>query len=109
MSEAYRPFDEARHEQQLRRPNGRSLDPPLRFRVEPFDAIEIGAEPEWLVKDILLRSTSLTVIIGEPGCGKSFLAADLGLHVAMGKAWGGKQAEGGAVVYVTGEGASGFR
>jgi hypothetical protein len=108
MSETYAGYDEIRQAERARRSNGHA-GAALRFRAEPFDAIEIGTEPEWLVRDIVLRTTSLTVIIGEPGCGKSFLAADLGLHVAMRKPWGGKSVEGGVVIYVTGEGASGFR
>lgn len=81
---------------------------PEQFRLEPFDKIEIGSGPEYLVRDILpLRG--LIVIIGEPGCGKSFLASDLGLSLAQGKDWGGKQVQPGAVVYITAEGATGFR
>jgi hypothetical protein len=108
MDDTFVSFERALYGPPLTGPNGRPSDA-LRFRVEAFDGIELGAEPEWLVGDIVPRTTSLTLIIGEPGCGKSFLAADLGLHVAMGKPWAGKHVEEGAVVYVTGEGASGFR
>jgi hypothetical protein len=79
-----------------------------RFVVERFDAIEIGEEPEWRIKDVLPR-TGLVVIIGEPGTGKSFLASSIALHIAEGRPWAGKPVEAGPVVYLTPEGVSGFR
>ncbi len=78
------------------------------FRLEPFDAIEVPDEPEWLL-DGILPAHGLTVTYGEPGCGKSFLAADMGLAIAQGRPWGGKDTKPGVIVYVTAEGASGFR
>lgn len=46
---------------------------------------------------------------GEAGCGKSFFASDLGLAVALGQPWAGKDVQAGTVVYVSAEGATGFR
>lgn len=89
------------------KPNGAGLKP-QRFVAEPFDEIRVGAEPEWLVKDIIPTS-GIGMFIGEPSCGKSFLASDLALHIAMGKPWGGRVVAQGATVYVSGEGATGFR
>jgi RecA-family ATPase len=105
----YLPVQEAVRLDDLNRRGGRSPNvKPAKFKVEPFDAVRIGEEPEHIVRDII-PARGLILDIGEPGSGKSFVAADLGLHVAMGKAWAGKAVRQGVVVYVTGEGASGFR
>lgn len=63
---------------------------------------------EWLVAD-LLAVDSTAWIIGKPGRGKSFVALDVALHVATGKAWHGHAVRAGTVVYVVGEGARGIR
>jgi hypothetical protein len=104
----YATYDELRDADRARRGNGHANGTPLRFRIEPFDGIEIGSEPEWRVQDIV-PSYGIMLFVGEPGCGKSFLAADLGLHITLGKAWAGKAVVQGAVIYITGEGANGFR
>lgn len=57
----------------------------------------------------LLTSTSLSVIYGEPGCGKTFFLLDLCLHVALGNPWFGRDVSGGVVVYVCLEGWYGLR
>lgn len=85
-----------------------SEDKSGKFIIEPFDDVHVGAEPEYLVKDIV-PSRGLVLLVGEPGCGKSFLAADMGLHIAQGATWGEKEVLRGSVVYITGEGATGFR
>ncbi len=86
----------------------REFKAPRRFSLEPFLSIDVGEEPEWLIANVL-PSQGLGVIYGEAGCGKSFLAADMGLHITIGDTWGGKMVRSGAVVYITAEGASGFR
>jgi hypothetical protein len=95
-----------RLEERARRGNGAGRAG--RFRLEAFDAIEVGEGPEWLIEGIA-PAPGLTVVYGEPGCGKSFLAADMGLAVAQGHAWGGRAVKPGGVVYISAEGASGFR
>jgi RecA-family ATPase len=79
-----------------------------RFRVQQFDEVDIGSEPEWRVKDILPR-TGLVLVVGEPGSAKTFVACDIAMCIASGKAWAGKQVEAGEVIYITPEGVSGFR
>jgi hypothetical protein len=79
-----------------------------RFRLEAFSDIAIGEGPEWLIADIV-PAAGLTVVFGESGCGKSFLVGDSGLAIARGLPWAGKEVLAGTVVYVTAEGASGFR
>jgi hypothetical protein len=63
--------------------------------------------PDKLVRR-LLGTSSLAVLFGEPGCGKSFLAADMGLHIALGWPWFGRSVTAGAVLYVAGEGFAGL-
>ena len=64
--------------------------------------------PRWLLKG-LLAENSLSVLWGEPGAGKSFLALDMAAHVALGWPWRGVKCNGGAVVYLGLEGARGLR
>lgn len=79
-----------------------------RFRLEAFSDIGLAAGPECLV-DGIVPANGFTVIYGESGCGKSFLASDMGLAVALGQPWGGKDVQAGTVIYITAEGVSGFR
>jgi hypothetical protein len=55
-----------------------------------------------LVKGFLDREQT-SLAWGETGCGKTFLALDLGLHVAAGRDWFSRKVEQGAVVYVAAE------
>lgn len=79
-----------------------------RFALEPFDAIELDLEPQWLIPG-LMPSNGLHVLYGAPGSGKSFIALSAALHVAAGKPWGGRPVRKGGVVYVAAEGGRGFR
>ena len=62
---------------------------------------------EWLV-DGLLTKHGFSVLYGEPGAGKSFLAIDMALSVAYGKAWHDNPVQRGAVLYIAGEGVGGL-
>lgn len=62
---------------------------------------------EWLV-DGLLTKHGFSVLYGEPGAGKSFLAIDMALSVAYGKAWHDNAVQRGAVLYIAGEGVGGL-
>jgi hypothetical protein len=80
-----------------------------KFRLEPFGAIRFDpSTEEWLVDD-LLPPEGLAVIYGKHKSYKSFVASDLALAVARGVEWAGKRVRQGAVVYICGEGAHGFR
>jgi hypothetical protein len=79
-----------------------------RFAVADIDSLTIGSEPVWLINGIL-PAQGLGIVYGLPKCGKSFLLADTLFHVAMGRPWAERDVLQGAVVYVTGEGVSGFR
>ena len=64
--------------------------------------------PSWLVKPYL-DAGSLSVVFGEPGTMKSFLALDLGLCLASGQPWYGYPVRRqGAVFYIAGEGLTGL-
>ena len=62
---------------------------------------------EWLVDGLLTRH-GFAIAYGEPGSGKSFLAIDIALSVAYGRAWAGKEVRQGAVLYIAGEGVGGL-
>jgi hypothetical protein len=56
----------------------------------------------YLIKGLLERAQT-GLMLGEGGCGKTFLALDLALHVAAGMGWFGQRVTAGAVVYVAAE------
>jgi phage/plasmid primase-like uncharacterized protein/KaiC/GvpD/RAD55 family RecA-like ATPase len=60
----------------------------------------------WIVKNVLPAEAFCT-IIGHPGCGKSFLALDLALHIAAGEPWQGRKVRKGLVLYLAAEGQRG--
>jgi KaiC/GvpD/RAD55 family RecA-like ATPase len=69
---------------------------------------EDAAPPlSWLVKGLLVDG-GISAVYGGPGASKSFLVLDLALHIARGKDWFGRRVRQGAVLYVSGEGASGM-
>lgn len=70
--------------------------------------IDVGEDPPALVAGFLPRH-ALAVIFGESGCGKSFLASDLALHVAHGWTWHAHEVATAGAIYVAAEGASSLR
>jgi hypothetical protein len=62
---------------------------------------------KWLVKN-LIPADSMGMIFGASGTFKSFLALDLCLSVANGKAWTGRKTDFGAVGYMAAEGGAGI-
>ncbi|MGA0615620.1 AAA family ATPase [Paracoccus sp. KR1-242] len=64
-------------------------------------------EPEYVVGD-LIETESLGMIFGDPGGGKSFLAVDIGLCVATGTPFHGKEVMKGSVFLIAGEGHNGL-
>jgi hypothetical protein len=51
----------------------------------------------------LLEHEQISIFYGDAGCGKSFAAIDLGLHIAAGRDWLGHRVAQGPVVYVAAE------
>lgn len=81
----------------------------LRDRLLSLD--ELGDLPpvRALVDGLLYRNT-LVQLAGQPGSYKSFVAVGLACSVALGRSWEGHRVpQGGPVVYVAPEGASGLR
>lgn len=63
---------------------------------------------KWLIKDYF-EMESIILLYGETGTYKSFLALDIGLHIATGKEkWAGQKVTQGPVYYIAGEGRVGL-
>ena len=91
-----------------RAPFNRAPAPPpnTKFKLVPFDDIRFDASNEWLIKR-LLPQQGVAVLFGLPKSFKSFIALDLGLHVALGWDWAGRRTTPGEVVYIAAENAKG--
>lgn len=90
--------------------NGKPLSPPAgkaeRFRV--LHVSDLGdREPSYLI-DGLIEERTYGAVFGAPGSAKTFLAIDMAACVATGHDYHGKAVRQGGVVYVLGEGLSGF-
>lgn len=96
--------DEAYSTEFQRGPEAKRIAPPFRF-------VAVGdleyRPPEFLVAD-MIETDTLGLLFGDPGCGKSFLAADLALSVATGHDFHGHPVKQGAVFYIAGEGHNGL-
>jgi hypothetical protein len=79
-----------------------------RFVPVAIDNVTISAEPAWLI-DGLLPARGLACIVGPPKSGKSFLTTDMLCSVARGAVYAGRETLAGPVIYLTGEGVSGFK
>lgn len=78
------------------------------LQIEWAEEIEPHLNSLWLIKKTLPEQ-GLALIYGHPGSGKSFLAIDLGMHVALGWDWNGLRTHRGVVVYIGAEGQKGLR
>lgn len=92
----------AAHEDHSERPRA------PRFVPVAIDHVTISAEPAWLI-DGLLPARGLACIVGPPKSGKSFLTTDMLCSVARGAHYAGRATLAGPVIYLTGEGVSGFK
>lgn len=79
-----------------------------KFQRRSFQEFISGKPPEWIVDGIIPAAT-VGAVYGASGSGKSFLVADLGLHVAEGRTWRGQNVRKGRVVYLVAEGVAGSR
>jgi hypothetical protein len=82
-----------------------------RIEILSLDQIMHLPDPKWLVERHIPEA-GFGLLYGEPGCGKSFVALDLALHLAYGMPNWHNDAltpRTGRVVYLAGEGASGYR
>ena len=76
---------------------------PSHLHLVYFDQIIASLETNDFVEG-LLTNNGMSVIYGEAGCGKTFFATDLALHVALGREWRQREVDGGGVIYVAAEG-----
>ena len=76
------------------------------FPLVPIGTLEL-TEPEFLI-DGLIETETLSLIFGDPGCGKTFLALDLAACIASGHNFHGREIMQGPVVYIAGEGHNGI-
>jgi hypothetical protein len=83
------------------------VDPDEIFPMLDFDEMDSLPPPSWLVHELIVDD-GLSVIYGDPGAGKSFVALDLALRLAHGMDWHGKEAMQTGVLYIAGEGARGL-
>ncbi len=83
--------------------------PKQQFAFSHVKELVKGVKPiNWLIKGFL-EMDSLSLMFGEPACGKSFSAIDLACCVATGKEWHGKPVKRqGPVFYIAGEGFNGL-
>jgi hypothetical protein len=92
-------------EEQLVREKGRSL---VAFPLRAFGDIRLDSEQRHYLVKGLIANSGLAVIWGPPKCGKSFWAADLGMHIALGWDYRSHKVQQVPVVYVALEGRHGF-
>ena len=78
-----------------------------RFKLLSVGELLHLPDQQWLVEGIL-PAGGLAVVYGKAEAGKTHVALDLGMNVAGGTPWHGRAVQGGAVVYVVGEGGSAF-
>lgn len=62
---------------------------------------------KWLVDGVITKH-GFSALYGAPGVGKSFIALDIALSVAYGRAWHDRTVDGGKVLYIAGEGVGGL-
>ena len=82
--------------------------PATKFCLEPWEGIKRAVGGEWLVsKRVPMRG--IGILFGESQSFKTFVAMDLGLHVALGEDWAGRRSIGAPVVYIAAEGEAGVK
>jgi AAA domain len=87
---------------------GRVNGQPVSFPLQAFDKIRLDPGRRGYSVKGLIASTGLAVIWGPPKCGKSFFAADLGMHIALGWDYRGHKVQQAPVVYIALEGRHGL-
>jgi hypothetical protein len=86
---------------------GNSGTKPPRFKLKRFAEIKLSTARNYRIKG-LLPHIGLAVIWGPPKCGKSFIAFDMAMHIAIGRDYRGRRVQRGVVVYCALEGGGGF-
>lgn len=79
-----------------------------RFPVYSVSQFLQRPSPRWIVKGIL-ADDDFSMIVGEPGSGKSFIAIDMSVAIATGEPWFDRTTRRMRVVYIAAEGVGGVR
>jgi hypothetical protein len=82
--------------------------PAQKFKLDPWELIRRDPGGEWLVKK-LVPKIGAGILFGESQSFKSFVAMNLGAHVAIGEDWAGRRVSQATVVYIAAEGAAGVK
>ena len=61
--------------------------------------LKMGARDDFLIDDLLWLG-DVSALVGESGAGKSFLATDMGIHIALGYKWLGQHIKSTGVLYL---------
>ena len=77
-----------------------------KFKLYSVGELSTFTKPKWLIQHVIERG-ALGVLYGPTKSGKSFLALDWALSIALNQPWQGREVSAGPVLYVIGEGASG--
>jgi hypothetical protein len=102
-------FGETEQEQQEREReglNGKGQGR-TRFKFKRFEDIKASTTPKYLIRGLLPRE-GLGVIWGAPKSGKSFVAFDMAMHIALGREYRGRKVRQGTVAYLAVEGGPRF-
>jgi hypothetical protein len=80
------------------------------FTIEWINDLKVDVEEQpWLIEELLPAGPSLGMCFGWPKSLKSFGLMDAMLHVARGRAYGGRRVRAGGAIYVTSEAVPGVR
>lgn len=87
-----------------------TVDEKCLSKIRPFlrRLSDITLEPIQFLIDGFIPQGSLSMLFGDPGCGKSFLAIDIAMCIATGSSFHSKPVKRGAVIYIAGEGYRGL-
>ena len=93
-----------------------SLFPPEEKKQRKFDILSFGQAADAALGDVsaplikgLLDQGAMTVLYGPSNVGKTFVAMDIGYHIAAGTEYAGMRVTKGAVLYVAAEGGRGAK
>lgn len=89
------------------RPSHFTLTSTGAYRLYSVEELIRMPEPTWQIQDIM-PTGGLIGLYAPPGVGKTFLALDMALCIATGRAWQGHAVEPGVVVYISAEGGTGI-
>lgn len=76
--------------------------------IYTIDTLGKHKQPGWVIDGVIPDKSSI-IMYGPPGCGKTFIALDIALHIAHDLAWQRQQVQRpGSVVYMVAEGLYGI-